>query len=122
MTRRSVFDDPRLRKRDEELASESLLPELGHQLIGDVPGEQEGMVRLVLEELALLEHGDQRSRDVLADLVRALDLQDTVEDPIVEPHVVDQRACARRGADAIDALAAALDRVQDREQTELRLD
>ena len=40
--------------------------------------------RLILEQARFVQHRDQRPRHVLADLRRALDLQDTVEDRVVE--------------------------------------
>ena len=50
------------------------------------------------------------------------DLEHAVDDPVVEADVVDQRARARRRADAVDARAVALQLRKQREQSSFERD
>ena len=99
----------RHRQRRDQLAAETLGAQLGRELVGDVPGEDDGAVGLVREHPALLDHRDRGAGHAFADLQRALDLADIVDDRLVEPDIVDQRRGARRRADAADARALLLD-------------
>src|SRR5262245_48970088 len=79
---------PRYRQRRDQHAAIALCPQLGGKLVGDVPREDDGAFRLVLEHPALLHHGDERAGHALADLERAFDLADVVDDGLVEPDIV----------------------------------
>ena len=96
-------------QRHDKVSTEALAPKIAAQLVGDVPGEQQRVLRLILEQLRLVEHRDRVPGHVLAELVRTRDLEHAVEDPVVEPDVVDERARARRRADAVDPRAALLE-------------
>ena len=80
---------------NEELAAKTLLPQFGHQFLGDVPGQQQGIVGLFGKEQGFLADRDQRARHVAADLMRPGDLQHAVEDAVVQARIDDQRAGPR---------------------------
>src|SRR4051812_20007995 len=61
-----------------QLAAVALGAQLRRQLIRDVPGEDDGAIRLVGEQTALLDHRDRRPGHAFADLERARDLADIV--------------------------------------------
>src|SRR2546426_7324365 len=114
--------DPRLWERHDEVAAKASLPQLRNQLVRDVPGEQERELRLIGEEALLIENRDERSGNVLPDLVRPLDLEDALENAVVEADVVDERARARRRADSVHTIAAGSHVAQQSEQPQLRRD
>ena len=70
--------------------------------------------------LAFVDDRDWRARHAFADLQRARDLADIVDDAVVEADIVEQRRGARRRADADDAGAFFLQIAQHREQAQLR--
>src|SRR5262249_49596262 len=85
-----------------------------------MPGKYDGAVRLIGEQPALLDDRDGGSRHAFADLERARDLADIVDDRLVEAEIVDEGRGARRRADAADAAALLLEVVDHAEQAELR--
>src|SRR5258708_5922411 len=105
----SSSDHPRVRQRNDEGALVSLLAQDADQLIGDVPGQQQRVLRLIVEELLLGEDRDACSRNIVADLFRSLDLQYAVHDPDVEAEIVDQRRRPRRRADPVNPMSIARD-------------
>src|SRR5436305_976550 len=105
----TAADDVRLRERNDEVAAEALRFELRHQLVGDMPGKEQRVVGILVEETRLVDDRNDRSGNVLADLERALDLDDAVEQSVVETDVIDQRARPRRSTDAEDPLRFRLD-------------
>src|SRR4051795_12921271 len=64
----------RYRQGRYQLPAVALGAQLRRQLIRNVPGEDDGAVRLVGEQTAFLDHRDRRPRHALADLERARDL------------------------------------------------
>ena len=76
--------------RNDESAQIPEGAQLGGELVADVPREQQGVFRLIVEQLPLIEHWDQRAWYVLADLLRPRNLEHTVDDLLVQPHVIDQ--------------------------------
>src|SRR3954449_9424565 len=80
----------RYRQGRYQLPAVALGAQLRRQLIRDVPGEDDGAVRLVGEQTAFLDHRDRRPRHALADLERARDLADIVDDSLVEPEIIDE--------------------------------
>jgi hypothetical protein len=65
--RRANSKEPWLRQWRDQLAFESLGSQLGCEFCRDVP-EDDRAIGLVLEHAAFLDHGDQGSRHVFADL------------------------------------------------------
>src|SRR5271166_89748 len=59
------------RQRRDELAPKPLGAQLGRELVGDMPGKNDGAVGLVVEQVAFLDHRDGGTRYRLADLERA---------------------------------------------------
>ena len=57
----------------------------GHLFVGDMPGKQERILGLILEQFGFVDHGNQRARHLFFDLVRPLDLQHVVQDAVVDP-------------------------------------
>src|SRR5262249_59932085 len=80
----------RNRQRRQELAAIALRAQLGRKLVGDVPGEDDRAIGLVGEQPTFLDHGNGRPRHALADLERARDLADVVDDRLVEAEIVDE--------------------------------
>src|SRR3954447_26891874 len=78
-----------------QLAAVALGAQLRRQLVRDVPGEDDDAIRLVGEEAALLDHRDRRPGHAFADLERARDLADIIDNPLVEPEIVDESRGAR---------------------------
>src|ERR1043166_5657534 len=68
----TAADDVRLRERNDEIAAETLRLELRHQLVGDVPRKEKRIVGVLVEEARLVDHRDDRSGNVFADLERVL--------------------------------------------------
>src|SRR5499427_10477480 len=66
----------RNRQRRQQLAAIALRAQLGRELVGDVPGENDGALGLVGEQPTFLDHRNGRPRHALADLERARDLAD----------------------------------------------
>src|SRR5437899_1370093 len=79
--------------------------ELRGELVSDVPGEDDGALRLIHEHPVLLHHRNERAGHALADFQRAFDLADVIDDGFVEADIVEQGRGARRSADADDAAA-----------------
>ena len=107
---------PRHRQRRHQHALVALGAQLRRQFVGDVPGEDDGAVGLILEHPAFFDDGDQRARHAFADLQRALDLADIVDDRRVESDVIDQCRGARGRADAANSTALFLDVADQRMQ------
>src|SRR6516225_9106286 len=80
----------RNRQWRQELTAIALRAQLGRELVGDVPGEDDRAIGLVGEQPTFLDHGDGRPRHALADLERARDLADVVDDRLVEAEIVDE--------------------------------
>src|SRR5437667_3053840 len=109
-------DDVRFRQRDEVLSLEASLTKFGDQLVGDVPGQQQRKLRLVLEETRLVHDRHEGSGHVLANLVRVLHLDHTVENLPVEADITDQGARTRWRAHSVDVAAAPEQILQERVQ------
>ena len=71
---------------------ESARGELRDQFIGDVPRKQERVFRLVREQPRFFPDVDDGSGDAFADLARALELQDAIEDAVIRAGIVDDSA------------------------------
>src|SRR3954471_2336708 len=99
----------RYRQGRYQLPAVALGAQLRRQLIRDVPGEDDGGVRLVGEQAALLDHRDRCPGHAFADLERARNLADIVNNPLVEPDIVDEGRGARGRADPADACARLLE-------------
>src|SRR5262245_13663434 len=87
------------RQRGEELAAVARGAQRGRELVGDMPGKDDGAVGLIGKQAAFLDHRNRRPRHALADLERARDLADVVDDGLVEAEIVDQGRGARGRAD-----------------------
>src|SRR5215813_7350228 len=98
----------RNRQRRQQLAAIALRAQLGRELVGDVPGENDGALGLIGEQPTFLDHRNRRPRHALADLERARDLADVVDDRLVEAEIVDEGRGARGRADPADARARSL--------------
>src|SRR6516225_1790981 len=110
----------RNRQWRQELTAIALRAQLGRELVGDVPGEDDRAIGLVGEQPTFLDHGNGRPRHALADLERARDLADVVDDRLVEAEIVDEGGGARGCADAADARAPLLEVANHREEPKLR--
>ena len=64
----AALQDPRDGQRRHQHALVALGPQFGGQLVGDVPGENNGAIRLIDEHPALLDHRDEGAGHALADL------------------------------------------------------
>src|SRR5215470_12814399 len=110
----------RNRQWRQELAAIALRAQLGRELLGDVPGKDDRALRLVGEQPTFLDHRNGRPRHALADLERARDLADVVDDRLVEAEIIDEGGGARGRADAADARASLLEIANHREEPKLR--
>src|SRR5262249_2980921 len=117
--KRFLLQLPRHRQRRHELPAEALLPELGRELFRNMPGEDDGAVGLVGEQPRFVHDRNERAGHVHADLQRARDLADIIDDGLVEPDIVDERRGARRRADADDAAAFLLHVADERVEAQL---
>ena len=117
----AVLHDSGHRQRDDVLSFEAFLLNLGDQLVGDVPGDGQGILRLIFVEVRLLQHGDKCSGHELADLERTFDLGNAIENPVVEAYVTNQSAGTRRRTDVVNVLSLFSDDAQQGVQIEFRL-
>jgi hypothetical protein len=77
------------------------------------------MLRLVFKELAFGKYRDSRSRNIMADFLRALNLQHAIEHADIESEIMDERCRPRRRADAIKAMPLADELGEQLEDLEL---
>src|SRR5262249_5450017 len=110
----------RNRQRCQELASIALRAQLGRELVGNVPGKNDGALGLIGEQPTFLHHRNGRPRHALADLERARDLANVVDDRLVEAEIVAEGGGAGGAADPADARAPLLEVADQREQPKLR--
>src|SRR5207302_2510810 len=97
------------RQRHDVLSLVAFLFELRDQFVCDVPGEEQDIFGLVFVEVRLFQHRDKCSRHVLANFERSLDFDNAVNNPVVETHVMNQRAGTRGGTDTVNAMSLFLD-------------
>src|SRR5215470_11101311 len=110
----------RNRQRCQELAAITLRAQLGRELVGNVPGKNDGAFGLIGEQPTFLDHRNGRPWHALADLERAGDLANVVDHRLVEAEIVDEGGGARGRADPADARAPLLEVADHREQPKLR--
>src|SRR3954452_672299 len=103
-----ISENPRLRQGHDEFAAVPALAEVGPKLLGDVPREQQRILRLLAVELFLIQHRNARTGHELVELVRIAHFDHEVEERVVEPQIGDERAGPRGRSDPENPLPAAL--------------
>src|SRR5262249_61216406 len=110
----------RNRQRRQELAAITLRAQLGRELVGNVPGKNDGAFGLIGEQPTFLDHRNGGPRHALADLERARDFANVVDDRLVEAEIVDEGRGARGRAGPGAGRAALLEVAGPREHPSVR--
>src|SRR5262245_37761366 len=109
-TRMFNSDDSRMRNRDDETAAAIVVfAQVRHDLLGEVPRQQQGIFRHPLRQLLVGKHWNMRSRREASNLEIGF-FGNEIERFRADSTVVEQRHALRRSAHRGDAVASLLER------------